>query len=61
MFGSQGRKLRRVVILILRPNWIYIYIYIYIYSFDEFFFSVSLILYVLSNIQLNKLFCSVLF
>ena len=32
MFGSQGRKLRRVVILILRPNWIYIY------SFDEFLF-----------------------
>ena len=50
MFGSQGRKLRRVVILILRPNWIYIYIV----SMN--FFSVSLILYVLSNIQLNKLF-----
>ena len=45
MFGSQVRKLRIVEILILRPNWIFL--------FDEFS---SLILRVLLNIQLNKIF-----
>ena len=44
MFGSQGRKLRRVEILILRLNWIYLS--------DEFF---SLILRAFLSIQLNKM------